>query len=348
MLAFPRSPRNQEYPMACEATAYARAGLIGNPSDGYYGKTISFVIRNFAAKVSLYESREIEIVPSLQDRSKYKSANELYEDVKNNGYYGGIRLMKATVCRFIEYCRENNIEMADKNFSIRYRSTIPRRLGLAGSSALITATLRCLMEYYEVEIDPRIQPNLILSVEAEKLGIAAGLQDRVIQVYEGCVFMDFDREHMERAGFGRYESLDPAALPPLFIAYRQDLGEGSETFHNNIKERWALGDPEVVGAMRDFAGYAQEARDLIAAGRGGEIGPLLDKNFDRRKRLYVLDPRNIDMVDRARSVGAHAKFSGSGGAIVGVYEDEAMYEALARKMAEGNIALFKPTILPNH
>lgn len=331
--------------MACEATAYARAGLIGNPSDGYYGKTISFVIRDFAAKVSLYESRDIEIVPSLQDRSKYKSATDLYDDVKNNGYYGGIRLMKATICRFIEYCREHRIDIAHKNFSIRYRSTIPRRLGLAGSSALITATLRCLMEYYEVEIPKPLQPNVILQVETDKLGIAAGLQDRVIQVYEGAVFMDFDQAYMAEHGCGRYEELDPRSLPNLFIAYRLDLGEGSETFHNNIKERWHAGDPEVRQAMLDFASYAQEARDLIVAGRGREIGPLLDKNFDRRRTLYTLDPRNIDMVERARSVGAHAKFSGSGGAIVGVYDDETMYQRLVETMRDGQIAVFQPAVI---
>ncbi|MBX3178604.1 MAG: GHMP kinase [Candidatus Hydrogenedentes bacterium] len=330
--------------MACEATAYARAGLIGNPSDGYFGKTISFVIRDFAAKVSLYESPEIEIVPSLQDRSKYKSTKDLYDDVANNGYYGGIRLMKATICRFIEYCREERIDIEGKNFSIRYRSTIPRRLGLAGSSALITATLRCLMDFYDVEIPKHLQPNLILQVETDKLGISAGLQDRVIQVYEGAVFMDFDKQHMDQHGYGLYEELDPRSLPNLFIAYRLDLGEGSETFHNNIKERWRGGDPEVRQAMLDFASYAQDARDLIAAGRGKEIGPLLDKNFDRRRSLYTLDPRNIDMVERARSVGAHAKFSGSGGAIVGVFEDETMYERLVETMRAGNIAVFRPTI----
>ena len=335
----------KEFLMACEATAYARAGLIGNPSDGYFGKTISFVIRDFAAKVSLYESRNIEIVPSFQDRSTYKSASELYDDVRDNGYYGGIRLMKATICRFVEYCREHDHRIEDKNFSIRYRSTIPRRLGLAGSSALITATLRCLMEYYEVEIPPPVQANVILSVESNKLGISAGLQDRVIQVYEGCVFMDFERERMARDGYGHYESLDPTLLPKLFIAYRQDLGEGSETFHNTIKERWTAGDPDVISAMTDFAGYAQEARDLIVSGKGSEIGPLLDQNFDRRRKLYQLDAGNVDMVTRARSVGAHAKFSGSGGAIVGVYHDDAMYNALSEVMAEGNIALFQPTIL---
>ena len=35
--------------------AFARAGLIGNPSDGYYGKTISIGLGNLWAQVSLYE-----------------------------------------------------------------------------------------------------------------------------------------------------------------------------------------------------------------------------------------------------------------------------------------------------
>ena len=333
--------------MAYEATAFARAGLIGNPSDGYFGKTISFVIRDFSAKVSLYESPEVEIVPSLQDRSRYSSVRELAQDVRDNGYYGGIRVMKATVKKFLEYCNASRIRLADKNFSLRYRTTIPRRLGLAGSSALVTATLRCLMEYYEVEIPPYLQPNLILSVETEELGISAGLQDRVIQVYEGCVFMDFDRNLLETRGYGNYEELDPEKLPPVFIAYRKDLSEGSETFHNNIKERWHRGETEVVQAMQDFAGFAQEARDRIVAGRGAEIGPLLDANFDLRRSLYQLDPRNVDMVERARSVGAHAKFSGSGGAIVGTYEDDAMFARLAAVMEAGHITLLKPKVEPD-
>ena len=330
--------------MACEATAYARAGLIGNPSDGYFGKTISFVIRDFAAKVSLYEHPEVEIVPSLQDRSQYGSVHDLVADVRSNGYYGGIRILKATICKFVEYCHEHEITLPQRNFSIRYRSTIPRRLGLAGSSALVTATLRCLMEFYEVEIPLEIQPNVILSVETEELNISAGLQDRVIQVYEGLVYMDFDKAYMEAHGHGRYESLDPALLPNLYIAYRRDLGEGSETFHNNIRERWLNGDLEVVQAMQDFAGYTEEVYQLLKAGRGNEIGVWMDKNFDRRRSIFKLDSGNIDMVERARSVGASGKFAGSGGAIVGVYEDEAMYDRLVQIMHQGDIEVFRPRI----
>ena len=330
--------------MACEATAFARAGLVGNPSDGYFGKTISFTIRNFAAKVSLYEHPEVEIVPSLRDRSSYASVRDLVDDVRAYGYYGAIRLVKATIRKFADYCSTQGIELPEKNFLLRYRTTIPRHVGMSGSSALVTATLRCLMEYYEVEIPKEIQPNVILSVETEELGISAGLQDRVIQVYEDCVFMDFDRDYMAAHGHGRYEEIDPELLPNLYIAYRTSLAEGSEVFHNNIRERWNNGDPVVVDAMREFASYAQAVYDLLLAGRGSEIGPWLNRNFDLRRTLFRISADNIDLVERARSVGASAKFAGSGGAIVGVYEDEAMYQRLIEIYDGTGTAVLKPQI----
>jgi len=331
--------------MACESTAYARAGLIGNPSDGYYGKTISFIVRDFAAKVSLYESPEVEIVPSLLDRSNYGSVRELVEDVKVHGYYGGIRLMKATIRRFVEYCDAEGIELPDRNFSVRYRSTIPRHVGLGGSSALVTATLRCLMEHYEVDIPKPIQPNVILAVETGELGISAGLQDRVIQVYGGCVYMDFDKALLESQGYGLYEDIDPVLLPNVFIAYRTDLAEGSEVFHNNIRERWERGDEDVVQAMADFAGYAEEVRKLLLNGRCDEVGPWLDKNFDRRKTLYNISEANLEMVERARAAGACCKFAGSGGAIVGTYSDEATYQRVLQAF-EGTVTnVLKPQVV---
>src|SRR2546421_173200 len=83
-----------------------------------------------------------------------------------------------------------------------------------GSSAIITATLRALMKFYEVEIPQHLMPALILSVEKEELGIQAGLQDRVVQTYGGIVYMDFDRNLPEGRGYGIYEQLKPEKLPP--------------------------------------------------------------------------------------------------------------------------------------
>ena len=53
--------------------AYARAGLLGNPSDGYNGKTISIIVRNFWAEVVMYEWDSVEIVQSGDDRARFRS-----------------------------------------------------------------------------------------------------------------------------------------------------------------------------------------------------------------------------------------------------------------------------------
>ena len=211
--------------------ATARAGLLGNPSDGYHGRTISLALEDFWAETILYEWDRVEILLSQEDQSRFDSVTDLVEDVRLHGYYGGVRLVKATIKSFVEYCTRRGLKLHDRNFAVRYTSNIPRAVGLAGSSAIIVATLRALMEFYEVEIPRRVQPSLALAVETGELGITAGLQDRVIQVYGGMVAMDFGREKIECCeGFecGDYLRLDPAGLPRLYVAYSSDAGQPTE------------------------------------------------------------------------------------------------------------------------
>lgn len=330
--------------MIIRKKSYARAGLVGNPSDGYHGKTISFICRNFEAEVCLWESPELEILAAKRDHSIFGSLKALREDVGLYGYYGGVRLLKATVKKFYDHCLENGIELEDRNFTLRYRSDVPSRVGMAGSSAIITAALRALMAFYGVTIPRAVQANIILSVENDELKIPAGLQDRVIQAYEGVVFMDFDKETMDRQGYGDYEPIDPSLLPPLYVAYNTNLSEGTEVFHNDIRGRFDRKEKEVVSAMERWAELAQETRDLIVAGRGSEIGPLLDENFDLRRSLYRLSDGNIRMVEEARSVGATAKFTGSGGAIVGTYEGAEMFGRLRERLEPLGLEVIRPTI----
>jgi glucuronokinase len=304
-----------------QTKAYARAGLIGNPSDGYFGKTISFIIKNFSAKVTLYESPRLTILPQRSDRLEFGSFGELLEDVQLHGYYGGIRLIKAAIKRFGDYCAKIGAPIS-RNFSIEYHTDIPIRVGLAGSSAIVTATMRALMEFFAVKIPQPVLPGLILSVELDELKIGAGLQDRVIQVYEGVVFMDFDRERMERDGFGLYESMGPGALPPLFVVYHDTLAEGTEVTHNDLRSRYNRGDPQVLAGIKRWAELAQQARDLIVAGRGRDIGPLMDANFDLRASLITISPGNRALVETGRKLGAAVKFAGSGGAVVGSYDGD--------------------------
>lgn len=330
--------------MIIRTQSYPRAGLVGNPSDGYFGKTISFVFSNFQAEVTLYESPTLEILPCDKDQSCFNSIRELVRDVNLHGYYGGIRLIKATIKRFYDYCDSNQIELNHKNFTIQYQSNIPHGVGLAGSSAIITACLRALMTFYGVSIPKPTQASLILSAEVDELGIAAGLQDRVIQVYEGLVYMDFDKALMKKQGHGNYEPLDIKSLPPLFVAYREELSEVSDTFHNNIRDRFNRGESKVVTAMTQWAKLTDRVKQCLISGRGDTIGPLLDTNFNKRRGIYCLSPDNIAMVETARAQGASAKFTGSGGAIVGTYRDTKMFNRLKKALSKLGIQVIKPKI----
>ncbi len=328
--------------------AYARAGLLGNPSDGYNGKTISISVRNFFAEVVLYEWDSVDIVLAEDDRARFHSIYDLAKDVQLHGYYGGIRLVKATIKRFVDYCVWKNLKLHDRNFSVRYQTNIPRQVGLAGSSSIIVATLRCLMEYYGVNIPREVQPSLVLSVENDELGISAGLQDRVIQVYEGLVFMDFDKtceRIIDNYKCYAYEPLDPALLPPIYVAFSVDLSEPTEVFHNDIRGRFNRGEDQVVNAMKRFAGIAAQGREAILNRDVDRLAGLINENFDTRRSIYNIAAWQVHMVETARACGASAKFAGSGGAIIGTYRDEAMFERLSERMAEIGCKTIKPQIV---
>jgi len=331
--------------MIFESRAYARAGLLGNPSDGYFGKTIAIVVRNFGAHVSLYESPELQIEQQLEDQNIFRNIYQLVETVELTGYYGGDRLIKAAIKKFCEYCARKSIRLHNRNFTVRYRSSIPRQVGLAGSSAIITATMKALMSFYEVEICNELLPNLVLSVETEELGINAGLQDRVIQTYEGCVFMDFNKDLMENQQYGFYEQLDPSFLPKLYIAYKVNLGKVSGTVFNDVKTRFNNGEPLVVDTLAEIASLAEEGKKAILERDLEKLDKLINKNFDLRAKIFTISDSNYELIKAARKCGASAKFTGSGGSIMGTYKNDDILRCLIINMQKLNARVIKPYII---
>lgn len=306
----------------------ARVGLMGNPSDGFGGKTIAALLGDFYARVALWETPKLEIIPHpYLDPFSFDSIDHLAEVASDDGYYGGVRLLYATCKTFHSYCEQSGIHLNGDNFTLEYDSNIPRQVGLAGSSAIITGGLNCLMAFYGLtdrEVPQELQPQIVLSVETDELEIQAGLQDRVIQVYGGLMYMDFERAHMEAKGHGRYERLETSKLPPLYTAYVPRSTECSGKLHNNMRYRYENGDAEVVASMKEFARYTDLARTAIDEGDHEALGDLMNRNFDLRRKLYGDDDlgrHNLEMIEIARNCGLPAKFPGSGGAIVGTYDD---------------------------
>ncbi|KAJ9152841.1 hypothetical protein P3X46_026356 [Hevea brasiliensis] len=309
-----------QQPTTIEHKAYARVGLLGNPSDVYYGRTISFSLGNFCAIVQLQPSDDLVIKPHPKhDLVQFSSLDHLVNRLQSEGYYGGVRLLMA-ICRvFYKHCKENQIDLHSGNFTLSYDTNIPRQTGLSGSSAIVTAALNCLLDFYKVRhlIKVEVRPKLVLNAEKE-LGIVAGLQDRVAQVYGGLVYMDFSKENMDKLGHGIYTPMDISLLPPLHLIYAENPSDSGKV-HSTVQQRWLNGDKFIISSMAEVADIALEGRTAILDKDYAKLAGLMNRNFDLRRSMFgddVIGALNIEMVEVARRVGAASKFTGSGGAVV--------------------------------
>ena len=301
---------------AGRGAAHARAALLGNPSDAYGGRTIAFTIAGLRAEV------EIEAL----------TAGEGEPAVAVDPPAAG-PLVSAAVARL----HRARPEIPGVAYRARWRSNIPREVGLAGSSAIVVATLRALCSLHAVAVAPDELAALALAAEVEELGIAAGPQDRVVQARQGLVSMDF-------APGGEHTALDPALLPPLYLAHRTRASVPSGAVHGELRARHAAGEPAVVSAMAELAGLARAGHDALLRGAGErELAALIDANFAVRRGLLALDREDARMVEVARSQGASAHFAGSGGAVVGTL-GAATLDGLRQAFAGHGCAVIAPVV----
>ena len=317
------------------STVPSRAAVIGNPSDGFNGATIALPVWNWYATVDLVQEtgREgIVLVPNEEhDRLRFSEPRELVETIRKEGPHGGLPLLKAALTQFFHYCDENGIDYdSSKSFSLSYDTNIPRQVGLAGSSAIITGCIQCLMKFYDLgdkQIPKPLQAQIALDAENKQMKIMAGLQDRVVQAYNLPIFMEFSKKAfaVNKGLFGNYTTIRPELLPNFFIVYSVLASEESGRVHGGFRARYDSGDREVVDAMEQFAEYARAARVSIESRDYTALSKLMDKNFDLRRKIVgdeAMGHTNLEMVQIARDNEACAKFTGSGGAIIGIYQND--------------------------
>jgi glucuronokinase len=278
--------------------AFARVALAGNPSDGYGGRTLAVVIPDFVATATAAPS----------DADSFHSPGP-----------GGEELMRAALARFRARIGPPH------PVALSCATKVPREVGLAGSSAIVIACARALCDLCGQTLEQDELAREALAVELEDLGIAAGLQDRVVQARETLVAMDFS-DHPS------YEELDPALLPPLFVAWHPDAASPSGLTHSALRERYAAGDPDVTGAMARLADLALAAREALVSRDHAGFAACMNGSFDERLRIMRVDALTVAMVEAARSAGAAANSAGSGGAIVGTVPDEDAWREIEKRL----------------
>jgi len=137
----------------------ARAGLLGNPGDAYGGKAIGLAVRNFRACVTIAPADRLTLRPGPSDRLDFPGLREACGTLRRTGCEDGMRLLRAALSRFSGQFPEL-LALPDDDprvrFEMRYETDVPRQVGLAGSSAIITAALRALARWFGVEIAPAL------------------------------------------------------------------------------------------------------------------------------------------------------------------------------------------------
>lgn len=319
--------------MVIQYSVPARVGLLGNPSDGYGGRTMALAVAGMAATVSVIEDDLVRISGPNPDLFEFESTQEFARFVDRFGYGNGEQLLAATLRTFLNLA-DSQRWAVPSGMDISFNSRIPRGVGLAGSSALVIALLRCLLDLCGEQLEARLLPSLALSVEVDQLGIDAGLQDRVVQTYGGLVVMDFDElETDARTGLvhGRYETLDSAGLPPLFVAYSMAAAQPSSTYHSVLRSRFEAGDGATIAGLHELAHLVTEGKAALRWGGSG-FADLMARSMEIRMDLAPVPDRQMALIEAANDVDLAATFAGSGGAIVGVYEDEADLERLRARL----------------
>jgi glucuronokinase len=90
--------------------------------------------------------------------------------------------------------------------------------------------------------------------------------------------------------------------------------------------------------MLEFARYASEAREALMRKDTTAFAKLMDQNFTLRRKIYgdeVIGPDNLRLIGIANKYGHSAKFSGSGGCVIGIWKGDdvsASREVETRKM----------------
>jgi galactokinase/mevalonate kinase-like predicted kinase len=299
--------------MKFKASAPGRCGIVGNPSDIYGGRVLSCSI---PARATCTITLGDEGLPD--DTTLWDAATQ--------------RLP------------------VDGPVKVEWETDIPRSSGLAGSTALLAATVACLLaarsEKPTLDRDSLLEVSeLVRDIEAVEAGVVCGYQDAYMVVHGGLQFMDFAGKHPVTGGpHGQMASLQ-APLPLLLVTTGVERLSGS--VHGPVRDRWLAGDREVIVKMEQAAKIADEGTEALLAGGMDSLADLMNDNQDITSSLGG-SGRDIDkLIDRCFDNGADAaKLAGAGmgGTVIALATDLKKLERGLRK--KGYTQFMRPEITP--
>ncbi|NUL82768.1 MAG: hypothetical protein HUU60_08620 [Armatimonadetes bacterium] len=284
-------------------SAPGRAGIIGNPSDLYGGVVIS---------CGLAMRARCHLDPA--DRLTLKSSDEKQIPTDLNLTGDRFDLLKSAIVGA-------GFSLDKSRFQLSAESDVPAQAGLAGSTAMLTAVVACLLTLKEGWVSAYHLAEQVRRIEADALGVVCGYQDHHMAAFGGVNYMDFRGKETLRADanepFATVEPIDrllPRRQELPFVLAFTGFERDSSAVHSDLRSRWERGDESVVKGMREIASLAQRAKKAMIERDWQLMADLMNENHAIVRDLGASGKVLDELIDAAKAGGAWAaKLAGAGG-----------------------------------
>ena len=311
-------------------TAPGRAGIIGNPTDGYGGALVSCSITE-RAEVTI-EANDQLIIENRFGHTTLKWEN----DFANKGDYFDI---VRSVLRYFK--------LYDLKAKITTKTTIPEQAGLAGSTAVLSAVLSAVTAYIGKDYHKYHLAEVNRIIELNYMKCQCGYQDAYMTTFGGLNFLDFrGKEYykeLEKEQYGTVERISQFVTDIPIIVAHTGIKHHSGNFHKPLRERWLEGDPKVVKGYQEIMDIGREGKKAIINNDWDTLAYLMNQNHEIQDSIADSGEQNNYMIKVAKENGAlAAKLAGAGGGgtiIALSYEPERTKQALLEAGADRFIEL---------
>jgi len=287
--------------MRIVASAPGRAGIVGNPTDGYGGSVLSSTLAERATVV-------------LEDADEFRvQVGELSTVFKTPKDY----LLKSdrfdVVRAVMQFFGRTDLKM-----SVKVTTDVPIQGGLSGSTAILASLVLALLKSWGRDASRYYLAETLRIIELNYLKVHCGYQDHYMTVFGGINFMDFrEKENYRRLADEIYATIEPLdrhvkSLP--FLLAHSGLKHVSGAVHLPIRERWLEGERLVVEGYENIAGICRRAKRALVEEDWPALARFMNENHRIQHGISHVGDRNLAMINAALENGAlAAKLAGAGG-----------------------------------
>ncbi|MEO9532903.1 MAG: hypothetical protein ABJG68_15230 [Crocinitomicaceae bacterium] len=296
--------------MIIRSKAPFRIGLAGGGSDvSPYSDIYGGAVLNTA--ISLYA--KTTIIPTDDQQITFESIDKhfkfQFESTTTLPLKEEVILQIGVYNHFVKHYTKQPLA-----FKMITEMDVPTGSGLGTSSTLVVSIIGAFCEWLNISLSPKEIAQKAFEIEREELGMAGGKQDQYAAALGGFNFLLFENQVKDEPLTVSHELINELEFN-LILYYNKVKRESAKIIEaqmRNVKEK-KTPSIEATHLVKKEAFFM---KDELLAGRSSEIGAILNRSWENKKRMADgITNADIDKAyEAAMQAGAlGGKISGAGG-----------------------------------